>query len=217
MAQLWPWLAVAGLGALHGLHPASGWMFAAAWGLRAGGAAQVRWALAPIALGQAASIALVAVAVLQGLSMDRARLLDLAGALLVGAAAWRLLRDAAAWRPAKAPVGPRRRPSAGPTGLALWSFLVAAAQGTGLMLVPALMPLCLGPGTARAVGAPGSLGLALAAAGVHMAAMLLTTGLVAAGVCRGVARCPRLASGALPGRAWTAALALTGALLLAPR
>jgi len=31
MASYWPWLAVAGVGALHGLNPASGWMFAAAW------------------------------------------------------------------------------------------------------------------------------------------------------------------------------------------
>jgi hypothetical protein len=29
MANLWPWLAIAGLGALHGLSPATGWMFAA--------------------------------------------------------------------------------------------------------------------------------------------------------------------------------------------
>src|SRR5260221_2301764 len=26
----WPWLAIAGVGALHGLNPANGWMFAAA-------------------------------------------------------------------------------------------------------------------------------------------------------------------------------------------
>lgn len=34
MASLWPWLAVAGVGALHGLNPATGWMFAAASGVR---------------------------------------------------------------------------------------------------------------------------------------------------------------------------------------
>ena len=28
MASLWPWLAVAGVGALHGLNPASGWIWA---------------------------------------------------------------------------------------------------------------------------------------------------------------------------------------------
>lgn len=32
MQSVWPWLAVAGAGILHGLNPASGWVFAAAWG-----------------------------------------------------------------------------------------------------------------------------------------------------------------------------------------
>ena len=93
MANLWPWLAIAGLGALHGLSPANGWMFAAAWGVRAGDGAQVRRALLPIATGHAASIAVVACAVAQGMSMDRALVQDFAGALLVGAvdseAQWR--------------------------------------------------------------------------------------------------------------------------------
>jgi hypothetical protein len=55
MASAWPWIAIAGLGALHGLNPATGWMFAAAWGVRTGNAAQVRHALWPIAVGHAAS------------------------------------------------------------------------------------------------------------------------------------------------------------------
>ena len=32
MDSLWPWLAVAGMGALHGLNPATGWLLAAAAG-----------------------------------------------------------------------------------------------------------------------------------------------------------------------------------------
>ncbi|KQU80663.1 MULTISPECIES: hypothetical protein [unclassified Rhizobacter] len=55
------------------------------------------------------------------------------------------------------------------------------------MLVPAFMPLCLAGNPAREITASGSLGLALAAVLVHTAAMLATTGLVATGVCRGVA------------------------------
>ncbi|HEU5293577.1 MAG TPA: hypothetical protein VFU71_02195, partial [Burkholderiaceae bacterium] len=74
MADLWPWLVVAGLGALHGLSPATGWMFAAACGVRAGDGRQAWRALLPIALGHAASIALVACAFAHGLSIDRARL-----------------------------------------------------------------------------------------------------------------------------------------------
>jgi hypothetical protein len=42
MASLWPWLVVAGLGALHGASPATGWMFAAACGVRTRDAAQAR-------------------------------------------------------------------------------------------------------------------------------------------------------------------------------
>jgi hypothetical protein len=34
VANLWPWLAVAGVGAFHGLNPATGWIFAAAWGVK---------------------------------------------------------------------------------------------------------------------------------------------------------------------------------------
>ncbi len=36
MFNLWPWIAVAGSGAIHGLNPATGWMFAAVWGVTSG-------------------------------------------------------------------------------------------------------------------------------------------------------------------------------------
>ncbi len=209
MANLWPWLAIAGLGALHGLSPATGWMFAAAWGGRAGDGALVRRALLPIAIGHVASIAVVACAFAQGMSMDRARVQDLAGALLVGAAAYRLLRGAGHCTPIST--------QAGHAGIALWSFLMATAHGAGLMLVPALVPLCLADNPAREITASGSLVLALAAVGVHTAAMLITTGVIATGVCRGVAMHPRLLSGTAPRQAWTAALAVTGVLVMALR
>ncbi len=50
----------------------------------------------------------------------------------------------------------------GLAGLALWSFLMANGRGAGLMLVPALMPLCAG---GRATGA-GPLLTASAAVGI---------------------------------------------------
>lgn len=212
MTNLWPWLAIAGLGAFHGLSPANGWMFAAACGVRArDGAqlAQVRWALLPIAIGHAASVVVVAGAVAQGLAMDRALVQGLAGALLVGAASYRLLRGAGQ----RKPIGAR----AGHAVIALWSFLMATAHGAGLMLVPALLPLCLADDPAREITASGSLVLALAAVGVHTAAMLATTGVIATGVCRGVAMHPGLLSGQALRRAWTAALAVTGVLLMALR
>lgn len=209
MTHLWPWLAIAGLGALHGLSPASGWMFAAACGVRTRDGAQARRALLPIAIGHAASVAVVAWAFARGLSMDRTLVQGLAGALLVGAAAFRLLHRAGPHRP----LGMR----AGHVGIALWSFLMATAHGSGLMLVPALVPLCLADIPAREITASGSLVLALAAVGVHTAAMLATTGAIAGGVCRGVALHPRLLSGPLPRQAWNGALAVTGLLLMVLR
>ncbi len=175
MASLWPWLVVAGVGALHGLNPATGWMFAAAWGIRSGDRVQTLRALVPIAIGHFGSIALVAAAVAFGLSMDRAMLQAVAAGLLVVGAVVHLTGHTP--KVARAP--------AGHAGLALWSFMMATAHGAGLMLVPALIPLCMGVTSAREMTASGSLMLGLAAVGVHTAAMLAVTGLVAAGVCRG--------------------------------
>jgi len=209
MTSLWPWLAIAGLGAFHGLSPATGWMFAAAWGVRARDGAQVRRALLAIAVGHAVSVAVVACAVAQGMAMDRTLVQALAGTLLVGAAAYRLLRGARQHTPIST--------QAGHAGVVLWSFLMATAHGAGLMLVPAFVPLCLADNPAREITASGSLVLALAAVGVHTAAMLVTTGVIASGVCSGVAMHPRLLSGTAPRLAWTAALAVTGVLLMALR
>ena len=52
-------------------------------------------------------------------------------------------------------------------GLCVWSFLMATAHGAGLMLVPALLPLC-GGGTT--IGG-GVLSLSLAATLVHTLAI----------------------------------------------
>jgi hypothetical protein len=210
METLLPWLAVAGLGALHGLSPASGWMFAAERGLRSRDEAQALRALAPMALGHATSVAIVVIAVAQGVLMDRTRVQVLAGALLVGVAAWRWMRGG--HRPA-AVVGAR----AGDAGIAIWSCLMSTAHGAGLMLVPALLPLCMSDSPAREITASGSVVLAVAAVGVHMAAMLVTTGAIASGICRGVVRHPGLLQGPALRHAWSATLAVTGVALLVLR
>ena len=176
MENLWPWLVVAGLGAVHGLNPATGWMWAAAWGVRSKDRGQALRALVPIAVGHAGSVALAAAAVAFGVSMDRRVMQVAAGGLVVVAAVLHL-----SGRTPKAVRAP-----AGHAGLALWSFMMATAHGAGLMLVPALIPLCMGQTAAQEAGASGSLMLALAAVGVHTAAMLAVTALVASGVCRGL-------------------------------
>jgi hypothetical protein len=63
--------------------------------------------------------------------------------------------------------------------------MVSTAHGAGLMLVPALIPLCMGNAPAREITASGSLTLAFAAVGVHTAAMLAVTGVTASVACRG--------------------------------
>lgn len=173
METLWPWLVVAGVGALHGLNPASGWMWAAAWGVRSHNSAQALRAVVPIAVGHAASVALVAAAVVWGLRMNRGTLQVLAGGLFAAALGVHL-----SGRTPKA-----MRAPAGHAGLALWSFTMATAHGSGLMLVPALLPLCMGDASAPEASAAGSMMLAFAAIGVHTAAMLAVTGLIATGVC----------------------------------
>jgi hypothetical protein len=174
MTSLWPWGVVAGMGALHGLNPASGWMLAAACGGRSRDGRQALQALVPIAWGHAASIAMVAAAVALGLPMVRMPLQLLWGALPLVA----VLVHVAGRRV------PRLRLPATRAGLALSSFVASTAHGTGMMLVPALIPLCLSDSPARAITASGSLPLALAAVGVHTASMLAVTGLVALGAYR---------------------------------
>jgi hypothetical protein len=210
MESLWPWLAIAGLGALHGLSPVNGWMFAARCGVSARDGGQALRALLPIAIGHLASIAIVVAAVAySGILVDRRRVEILAGALLVAMATWRWLRGAGPHDEAR-----QHGARAGHAGIALWSCLMATAHGAGLMLVPALVPLCISDSPARAITASGSVVLALLAIGVHMAAMLVTTGAVARAVCRGMAQLPGLLGGAAQRNLWTAALAVAGAALL---
>jgi hypothetical protein len=178
VAGIGPWLAVAGVGALHGLNPAAGWAFVAARGVRGGERARAWRALAPIAIGQVASIALIAALAMLGLVAQRGVLPWLAGGLAVFAAAVHVCGHV-----------PRRLHAvAGRAGLALWSFAMATLHGAGMMLVPALVPLCLSGSPAREITASGSVLLALAAVGVHLAAMLAVTGGVAGLACVGWAR-----------------------------
>jgi hypothetical protein len=150
-------------------------MFAAARGVRSHDRTQALLALAPIAVGHAVSVALVAAAVALGLGMDRVVLQALAGVLLAVVVVYHLMGRKTRWT----------RTPAGNAGLALWSFMMSTAHGAGLMLVPAFIPLCMANTPAREITASGSLMLALAAVGVHTAAMLAVTGGIACGICRG--------------------------------
>ena len=58
------WLALAGLGAVHGVNPGMGWLFAVALGLQAGRARAVWRALPPLAAGHALAIGTAVLAAL---------------------------------------------------------------------------------------------------------------------------------------------------------
>jgi hypothetical protein len=170
MTDTWPALYLAGLGAFHGLNPAMGWLFAVALGLHRQSRTVVVASLVPIAIGHAASVALVAGLLVLAGALVPPNLVRLgAGALLLAWAAWH-------WR-----FGHRHRVRFGMLtglgGLAAWSFLMATAHGAGLMLWPALLPACLAgaPGT----GLAGPMGAALAGIGIHTLAMAATAALVA--------------------------------------
>jgi len=207
MKDLWPWLALAGLGAFHGLNPAMGWLFAVALGLNRKSRGAVLMALPPIALGHAVAIAVVAGAVVLAGVIVPERLVGVgAGCLLVGWAAYHQFR------------GHRHRVhvgmTAGQVGLLLWSFLMATAHGAGLMIVPALIPLCLSASPMREITLAHAAAVSLTAVGVHTGAMLATTGLIAVAVFQWVGLGILRSAWINIDLIWTVALVLTGALLL---
>jgi hypothetical protein len=207
VTTLWPWLALAGLGAFHGVNPAMGWLFAVALGLHRGSRAIVVRALLPIAIGHALAVLAVALAlVLLGIMIDQRAIRIAAGALLLGWAAYHTL------------YGSRHRVrfgmQVGMLGLGAWSFLMASAHGAGLMLVPVLIPLCLAASPARELTAAGSLPVALAAVGVHTLAMLATTGAIALAVYQWFGLAFLRKGWVNLDLLWTGALVATGLLLL---
>lgn len=172
MRALWPWLTLVGLGMYHGINPAMGWLFAAALGLHRGRRYVVLQSLIPIALGHLLSIAVAASAVLAlGVIIDRRLLLMAAGSGLI---LWALYHLAYGSRH-RARIGMQT----GFAGLLAWSFVMASAHGAGLMLVPALVPLCLSGSAAGDITAARSLINSLAAVGVHAAAAVSVSGIIA--------------------------------------
>src|SRR5260370_16059048 len=124
--ELWPWLALAGLGALHGLSPAMGWLFAVALGLHRHSRRLVWLSPLPIALGHALSIAIVAGAFLwAGYLIDLRAVRIGAGLFLIG---WAFYH----WR-----YGHRHRVrvgmQAGLAGPPPWSVFVGATPWAGLI------------------------------------------------------------------------------------
>ena len=122
---VWPWAALALLGAVHGLNPGMGWLFAVARGLQERDRRAVWGALLPLAAGHALAIAAaIAVAAVLGLAVPPGPLRWTVGATLLVFGLLRLRRH-------RHPRGMGMRVGAG--DLTLWSFLMASAHGAGLM------------------------------------------------------------------------------------
>lgn len=206
-AEWWPWLGVAGLGFYHGINPAMGWLFAVALGLHRRNRKILVLSWVPIALGHGAAVAIVLAAMLiLGFVMPHAMLGRAAALLLIGWAIWHALR------------GHRRRVrvglQAGLWGLALWSFLMAAAHGAGLMLVPVLLPYCFAGAPGGVLTAAEPVRIALAGFGIHTAAMLATIALVSTIVYEWVGLGFLRAGWVNADLVWTMALGASGALLM---
>jgi hypothetical protein len=170
-------MALAGLGAFHGLNPAMGWLFAVALGFQRGSRRAVLQALLPIAAGHALSVALVIVAIgVLRTFIDTTALEMSAAVALIAFGLYRLLARHRG-RAGMQVSGPQ---------LLLWSFLMATAHGAGLMLIPVLlgMPMADTHGEhlhhMAAFSSLGpSVGTALAALGVHTFAVLAVAGTIA--------------------------------------
>ena len=167
------YVALAGLGAFHGLNPAMGWLFAVARGMQERSATVVLRSLPPIAAGHLASVAIIAAVVSATRSVVAANIVGIVGGIvLVGYGLWRLLSERHfRW------AGMRLSSAQ----LAGWSFLVSSAHGAGLMLLPVLATEPMRASHVdHAMAAPAAGALTgLAAAGVHTVAMLTVMGTIA--------------------------------------
>jgi hypothetical protein len=174
------WAALLMLGALHGINPAMGWLFAVSLGLQERSRRAVWRALGPLALGHAGAIVVaVAAALALGLIVPMPVLKGVVALLLVGVGVTHLIRHRHPGR------GGMRM---GVRDLVMWSFLMASAHGAGLMALPFFpahpgVPgadgvshaghgaVLVGPGAGWATGLLGS--------GLHTAGYLFVTGLIA--------------------------------------
>jgi hypothetical protein len=98
-------------------------------------------------------------------------------------------------------------------GLAIWSFLMATAHGAGVMLWPALMPLCF-PGGASGTGPIGPVAAMSIGIGIHTLAMMATTAIVAGVVYEWLGLGLLRRAWINIDFVWTSALSVTGMLLL---
>ena len=126
-----PLAGLLGLGALHGINPGMGWLFAVAKGLQERQRRAVWRAVGPLAAGHALGIGLtLLVASMAGLVLEPAKLKWIVAALLLAMGVRHLVR------PTHLSAGGMR---IGPRDIAAWSCLMSLAHGAGLMVVPLVL------------------------------------------------------------------------------
>jgi hypothetical protein len=172
---VWPWAALLLLGAMHGLNPGMGWLFAVALGLQEDRAAAVWRALPPLALGHAAAVAIF---VLAAGALDALLPLpvvkSVAAVALLGFGVFKLFY--------------RKHPryggmQVGQLQLTIWSFLMAGAHGAGLMVLPFVLkePPASAAHSAHMIHAGATLPelSALSSTLIHTGSYLFVTGAIA--------------------------------------
>jgi hypothetical protein len=172
MNHNWPWVALALLGAYHGLNPAMGWLFALALGLQEKRRSAVIRSLLPIALGHAAAITLTILVLRFVQHFLPMNILKWGVAsILFALGAYRLFR-------ASHPRGAGMR--VGGKDLFVWSFLMASAHGAGLMLLPILMAQPMtGMTHSMAGGMPSLMPSPLTATTIGLAVLIHTASMLA--------------------------------------
>jgi hypothetical protein len=181
------WITLLLLGAVHGINPAMGWLFAVSLGLQEGSGRAVWRSLGPLALGHALAIGVaVLVAVTLGIVFPLAWVKWITACALLGFGVFHLV-----WHRHPRWGGMR----VGAKDLTVWSFLMASAHGAGLMALPFVLEISStgGHGTdahgAAAVpehgshfalaGLPGTDVVGLLASLLHTAGYLVVAGVIA--------------------------------------
>jgi hypothetical protein len=197
------------LGAVHGLNPGMGWLFAVALGLQERRRAALWGALPPLAAGHAGAIlAALAAAALLGRALPLTLLEWIVGVMLIVLGSLKLLRHR----------HPRGGMRVGPRDLALWSLAMATAHGAGLMVLPVVLadPESAHASHAGGVAMAGMMGAG--GVGVWSATALHSAGYLAATMLAAVLVYERLGVGVLRrvwvnvDLVWGAALIVTGVL-----
>jgi hypothetical protein len=152
MGTTWMWLGLLGLGAVHGVNPGMGWLFAVGSALQRRDRSAVWRALGPLALGHALAIgAVLGIAAALNVVVPVLWLRWITAALLIGVGALHLTRHA------HPRFGGMRMSG---RELTAWSFLMASAHGAGLMALPLVL-------RAKAAGSAVASAVDMAAGPVH--------------------------------------------------